>query len=93
MLIIDVIYTKPLEEIDKYLVAHRAFLQRYYDLGILIASGPKNPRVGGIIIALGSQEAIEKILQEDPFYQHELASYKITEFQAVKYCEALKGMV
>ncbi len=93
MLVIDIVYTKSLEQIDQYLLAHRAFLQRYYDLGILIASGPKNPRTGGIIIALGTQEKIEKILQEDPFYQQGLASYKITEFQAVKSCEALKGMI
>ena len=93
MLVIDIAYTGSLDQIDQVLVSHRSFLQKYYDLGILLASGPKNPREGGIIIALGEKAEMEKIIQEDPFYQNKLATYKITEFNPVKYCEALKPLL
>lgn len=93
MLIVDLTYTGSLKQIDEVLMAHRSFLQKYYDLEILLASGPKNPREGGIIIALCEKTEMEKIIQEDPFYQNKLASYKITEFNPVKYCEALNALI
>jgi len=93
MLVIDILYTGSLDKIDQVLAEHRNFLQKYYDLGILLASGPKNPREGGIIIALVNKNQMEIIIQEDPFYKNNLASYKITEFNPVKYCEALRPLI
>jgi len=93
MLIIDLVYTGTLDQIDQVLLEHRNFLQKYYDLGILLASGPKNPREGGIIIALGSKSQMEEIIKEDPFYQNNLAVYKFTEFNPVKYAEVLKDLL
>ncbi|MCD6045539.1 MAG: uncharacterized protein K0R48_702 [Gammaproteobacteria bacterium] len=89
MLIIELTYQKPLSEIEKYLVAHREWLDQYYEKGLLIASGPKHPRDGGIIIALTDKETAAKLIQEDPFYKQGLAHYKITEFEPVKYCKEL----
>lgn len=93
MLIIDLTYKKPIEEVDKHLVAHRDFLEEHYRTGIFIASGPKDPRDGGVIIALAEQPAIEDIIKNDPFYQHGIADYQITEFIPVKYCDALKPLL
>lgn len=93
MFVIDLEYIKNFEEIDALRPKHRELLQKYYDLGILLASGPKNPRTGGVIIALGAREIIEKMIQEDPFYINQCAEYKITEFEAVKHCEALKDLL
>jgi uncharacterized protein YciI len=89
MLIIELTYQKPLSEIEKQLLAHREWLDQYYAQGLFIASGPKQPRDGGIIIALMDKEAATKLIVEDPFYQHGLAHYKITEFEPVKYCKEL----
>lgn len=89
MLIIELTYQRPLTEIDKHLLAHRAWLDACYHKGLLLASGPKQPRDGGIIIALIDKEAANQLIQEDPFYQHGLAQYKITEFEPVKYCVEL----
>lgn len=89
MLIIELVYQKPLAEIEKYLSAHRAWLETYYQKGLLLASGPKNPRDGGIIIALMDKKTANEWITEDPFHQHGLVRYTITEFEPVKYCVEL----
>ncbi len=93
MLVIELIYQKSLIEVDKYLEEHRAWLEEAYQQGLLLASGPKQPREGGIIIALMDKETARQWITADPFYQHHLAEYKITEFQAVKYCTELANKV
>jgi uncharacterized protein YciI len=81
MFIIDLNYIVPLDELDKHMTAHVKFLQKYYKENIFIASGRKVPRTGGIILALAaSKEALQKIMEEDPFYIHKLAEFTITEF-------------
>lgn len=86
MFIINLIYKKPIELIEAHTVAHRAFLDEGYQNNIFVASGPKVPRTGGIIIShLKSREQLEKILKQDPFAIYDLADYEITEFNPVKY--------
>lgn len=86
MFIVTLKYKKSLAEIDTHLVAHREFLQKYYDAGDLICSGPQVPRVGGIILArTPSRARLEEILVEDPFQQKGLVEYSFVEFQPVKY--------
>lgn len=81
MFIIALTYHKSLEEVDKHLSAHVAFLKAHYEKGIFLASGRKNPRNGGIILALAPSEAeIEAVIALDPFYIHDVATYEITEF-------------
>ena len=90
MQIINLEYKKPLSEVNKYLEAHRIFLQKYYDKNIFIASGPKDPRTGGVILANINKEFIEEIINEDPFYQNQIADYKIIDFDPVKYSDEFK---
>lgn len=81
MFVIDLHYIVPLEKLDAHMTDHVAFLKKYYDKNIFVTSGRKVPRTGGIILALGeSKEEIERIIQEDPFYIHKLAEFKVTEF-------------
>jgi uncharacterized protein YciI len=93
MLIIELTYKKELAVVEKHLVAHRDFLQYYYDEKSFIMSGPKNPRVGGIIIANIEREKIQTIIEQDPFYIHKVADYQVTEFNAVKYVTELKPLL
>lgn len=94
MFIIDLHYIAPLEELDKHLAAHRQFLDKYYAQSLFIASGAKSPRTGGVILVIAnSTEEVEKIIAEDPFHQHQLAKYTITEFTATKYHPALKDLL
>ena len=81
MFIIALTYQKALEEVDKHLSAHVEFLKTHYAKGIFIASGRKNPRNGGVILALAANRAeIEAVIACDPFYIHDVATYEITEF-------------
>lgn len=79
-------YIKPLEEVERYLFDHAAFLDRYYESGHLICSGRKVPRTGGVIVGRAdSREEMENILREDPFSSHGVAFYEIIEFNPTKW--------
>ena len=79
--IVELDYTVPIEAVERQLAEHQAFLERHYAAGILLASGPKVPRTGGIILARAARrQDIEEMILQDPFYEHGLASYKISEF-------------
>lgn len=79
-------YIKPLDEIDKYLHEHRAYLDKGYTSQLLLASGPQNPRSGGIILAKAKTvEEIKSFCNSDPFNIHGCAEYTIVEFIPVKY--------
>jgi uncharacterized protein YciI len=83
MFVIELIYKAPLEEIDAHMRAHVRFLNKYYAAGNFLVSGRKMPREGGIILAVGkSRQAVEAIMQEDPFCTRGLADIRIIEFRA-----------
>lgn len=81
MFIINLHYIRPLSEVEQHLNAHRAYLEHYYQSGIFLLSGRKEPRNGGIILAQAyDRDSIEAVIQEDPFYQAHVADYQIIEF-------------
>lgn len=81
MFIISLTYQKPLLEVERYLAEHVEYLKVHYAKGYFLASGRKVPRKGGVILAKAeSHEEIEKVIALDPFYQHAIATYEITEF-------------
>jgi uncharacterized protein YciI len=84
--IITLQYIKPIESIDEHLVEHRSFLDSGYEKGILLASGPQNPRSGGVLIGRAETlESMRAFCNEDPFYVHGCAEYGFMEFLPVKY--------
>lgn len=86
MFLIMMKYVKPIEVVDTYLSQHRAFLEEGYKKDFFVVSGPRNPRIGGILISqLKNRDQLEKILREDPFYINEIATFEIIEFDPVKY--------
>ena len=94
MFIVLLTYKTPLSEVDKYLQAHREFLDYYYKQGLLLASGPMKPRTGGVIIALTKdKEYLESILAKDPYNLAEIADYKLIEFTPVKHRNELKDII
>jgi uncharacterized protein YciI len=81
MFVVSLTYLCGLEKIEKHLPAHLAYLQRHYATGTFLASGRKNPRSGGVILAMAeNQSELQCILAEDPFKIHHLADYEVTEF-------------
>ena len=98
MFLIIVDYKKPLEEVERYLAEHWAFLDRYFAQGKLLCTGPQNPRTGGVIVSKAANRAeaegiralcagaeAEAFTREDPFFRHEIADYTIVEFEPTKY--------
>jgi len=94
MFIIDIHYTAPLEEVDKHIDGHIAYLKRYFENNTFIITGKKEPRTGGILIAnANSREEVERIITEDPFYQHHVAEMTITEFTHARHNAALDELL
>ncbi|WP_297392114.1 YciI family protein [Acidiferrobacter sp.] len=86
MFVILLHYVKPLAEVDKYLQEHRKFLDKHYAAGHFLASGAQVPRIGGVILAKSvSREELDVVLNEDPFYREDLATYQVIEFSPAKY--------
>ncbi len=85
MFLIETTYVKSIEEVDRLLTLHRNFLETHYQKGNLICSGPKNPRVGGLLLTRFKTLAeVEEFAQHDPFYIEGIATYRIIEFNPVK---------
>ena len=83
MFVIELVYKTDLASIDAHMRAHMVFLKKYYASGHFLVSGRKVPRDGGIILAVGkSRKHVEAIAEEDPFYEHGLADFRIIEFRA-----------
>ncbi len=81
MFIVLLNYVKSLDEVDRLVEAHVAYLDEQYAQGRFIASGRKVPRTGGVILSrMESREALEAVLAKDPFAEHGVASYEIVEF-------------
>lgn len=88
MFIFDLTYQKPLDEVDAHLPAHIAYLDHHYRSGDFICSGRKSPRTGGIILCRATDRAAaQAIAEKDPFYQHGIARYTVTEFIPSKYAD------
>ena len=86
MYIIMLTYKKPMEIVEKFLVAHRTFLDEGYQKDYLIVSGPKNPRTGGVIISnLTDKAFLMEFMSQDPFIINDVAEYEYIEFNPVKY--------
>ena len=88
------VYLKPLEEVDRYLEAHRAFLKTLYARGITICSGPQIPRTGGFILlnATSKAEALE-IMQNDPYVINGVAEYSVIEFEVKSFAKGFSGFI
>ena len=87
-------YTKPLETIEEVLPLHRAYLRECYKRGFLLASGPRNPKDGGLIIGrFKDREEAILFSKNDPFCQKEVASYEILEFEPVLHSELLNDFL
>lgn len=94
MFIAILTYKKPLNEVDRFLAAHREYLAKHYAAGDFITSGPQNPRVGGVIMIKAEDRiAVDAIIAQDPFNINGIADYQIVEFTPTMFCDnALKDI-
>lgn len=94
MFLILLKYDTDLRKIDENLLAHRAYLDKYYALNKFICSGAQVPRTGGVILCNAeSKEEVMKIIAEDPFHIHQAAEYSIIEFSPTKYAKGFESFI
>lgn len=83
----------PFEQRDPNIIAaHRQFLQRGYDEGRFLLSGPSVPPTGGVLVARAeSVEQLKLFLADEPFCKANLMRFsKIIEFEPVQHQPFLK---
>lgn len=81
MFIVSLTYTAPLDVLDGHLPAHVAWLDEGLAQGWLLLAGRKVPRTGGILIARGEREEVERLVANDPFVLNGVATTELIEFQ------------
>ncbi|PZG01571.1 YciI family protein [Nonomuraea aridisoli] len=71
-------YTAPLDDVTPHVPGHVAYLERRHADGTFLLSGQTVPDdIGGVILAVGSREHVEKAAAEDPFAVAGVATYEI----------------
>ena len=94
MFLVVLTYTEPLALVDRYLPAHRAFLERGYEAGVFLLSGRREPREGGVILANSpSEEALRALLATDPFQVHGVAAYTLVRFTPTMAAAPLQSLL
>lgn len=79
--VITVTFTEPHSEVEKYMEAHRNFLDDALKSGSLIMSGGQNPKVGGVIVCkFWSKDEAQAFIHADPLNVADVAKYEIVEF-------------
>ncbi|OJF94516.1 YciI family protein [Pararhizobium antarcticum] len=92
MFILSLTYKTDLSDADRHMETHMAWVKSGYDKGLFLASGRKNPRTGGVILARGGRPEIETMVAADPFTIHGIADYEITEFIATTTVPGLEDL-
>ena len=93
MFIVSLHYKVDLVEVERLMPAHLVFLEACYANGVFIASGRKEPRTGGIILAKAlNLEVLNKVLAKDPFQIAGIADYEITEFIPTMVAEGVESL-
>jgi uncharacterized protein YciI len=80
-------YRKPLEDVLKVLEEHRAYLRDLRARGILLASGPLDPRYGGALLLRlpppSGEDVLAAVRDDDPFVRHGVAQYELLPWDPV----------
>lgn len=74
-------YRRPLEEVIEVTEQHRAYLKELKDEGLLIASGPMDPRTGGVLLLNIPDDDVaatmDRVRDGDPYVTFGLAQYEL----------------
>jgi uncharacterized protein YciI len=92
MFILSLTYVKSTDEADRVMAPHMGWVNAGYDSGLFLASGRKNPRTGGVILAGGDRAVIEAYVAADPFTVEGVAVYEITEVAVTRTAAGLDGL-
>jgi uncharacterized protein YciI len=74
-------HRRPPEEVAKHTDAHRAYLNKLYEEGVVLASGPFDPRTGGAILLRVPDDdthgALDRVRDNDPFTKAGVVNYEL----------------
>lgn len=85
-------YTKPIEEVDRLLEEHKAWIGRNSDRILLTAR--EEPLIGGLILARGADlEEIWAMIREDPFHVAGVSEYEVREYRPARTAPGLEGLL
>ena len=80
-------YRRPIDEVVAQQPAHRAYLQGLKASGVLLASGPLDPRYGGALLLRvpdeNSQAALDAVRDHDPYWISGVAQYELLPWNVV----------
>jgi uncharacterized protein YciI len=80
-------YRKPMEEVLKVLEDHRTYLRGLKAKGLLLVSGPVEPRSGGVLLLRVPDGAVDRTLDEirdgDPYIKAGIAQYELLPWSPV----------
>ena len=80
-------YRRALDEVLPVVDEHRAYLRTLQQAGTLIASGPMDPRAGGILLLRVPDDdvhgALDRVRDGDPFTQRGVAQYELLPWAPV----------
>jgi uncharacterized protein YciI len=80
MFIILLTYKKPLDQVDRHLGDHKAWVRQGFEEGVFILAGAQRPRTGGVLLATGNDRpAIQARVDRDPFLLAGVATVEIIE--------------
>lgn len=77
-------YRRPPEEVQQVTARHREYLAQLQAAGLLLASGPLDPRSGGALLLRVPDDdsaALDRIRDDDPYWQAGLANYELLPWQ------------
>ncbi len=85
--IVMIRYRRPFEEIAPFVDEHRAYLRSLKADGVLLASGPMEPRAGGMLLLRVPDDdtgaALDRVRDGDPFTHRALAQYELIPWHVV----------
>ena len=75
-------YRRPLDEVLAVVDEHRAYLRTLQERGLLLASGPFDPRSGGALLlripdGADAGVTLDRVRDDDPFTRKGIAQYEL----------------
>lgn len=87
-------YTAPLDQVTPHVPGHVAYLERRHADGTFLLSGQTVPdSIGGVILAVGAWEDVEKAAAEDPFAVAGVAAYEIITVDPARMNGGLRNLL
>lgn len=90
--IVEVIYRVPFEKFGDAVAEHRRYLERGYEKGMILFSGPQVPRLGSMLVARAeSAQELADFFENDPYLTRGLAEFRFIQFDPTRYQPSLAG--